>query len=77
MKILRILIGIFLCMIGAIGAGCGLLSILDPIGAQMADDGNPFGKLFSPSENVFITSVYAIVLLLGIIILIVPRLKDK
>jgi hypothetical protein len=44
LKILRMTFDAILSLIGLLGIGFGVLSMLDPVGAQLVDDHNPLAK---------------------------------
>ncbi len=77
MKIIRLAFGILLSIIGLSGVFFGVLSIYDPIGAQLADDHNPFAKPPTMSESIWVTALYVFVLLVGILLLFGPAFKRK
>jgi hypothetical protein len=77
MKVIYLVFGILFSMIGLLGIFFGLLSIYDPIGAMLADDHNPFAKPPTISESLWVTALYLVVLLAGILLLLGPILKKK
>ena len=57
MRIIRLAFGILLSLFGLMGIFFGVLSIYDPIGAQLADDHNPFAKPPTISESIRVTAL--------------------
>lgn len=53
--IVKILITVFFAMAGLTVAVMGLMSILDPVGTQMANDANPFATPEPSCFSYFIT----------------------
>jgi len=77
MKIVRITTGVLLFILGSLGILAGIVSIVDPIGTQMADDHNPFGKPPVLTESILITAFYTLVFLTGVLLLIWPKIKTR
>jgi hypothetical protein len=77
MKIVRIITGVLMLIFGLLGILAGIVSIVDPIGTQMADDHNPFGKPLVLTESILITAFYVLVLLTGVLLLIWPKVKTR
>ena len=65
-KILTIILGAALSLIGLLGVGFGVLSMLDPVGAQLADDHNSLAKAPALAESGWVTIIYGVVLLFGL-----------
>jgi hypothetical protein len=57
--------GFILFLFGLVGALFGLLSIVDPVGTQMADDFNPFGEPPTPIESIVIIGMYLVLAVVG------------
>ncbi|MCF8374565.1 MAG: hypothetical protein K9H64_23305 [Bacteroidales bacterium] len=69
MKIIKLLAGWIITIVGFIGVISGLFSILDPSSAQLTDDNNPFG---TPSERIYsigITFFFTFIFIVGIWVL--------
>ena len=62
----RVVIGFACILLGVAGAGFCLLTILDPIGSKMSDDGDPFGVPPSRVESALMYLGYLVILALGI-----------
>ncbi len=77
MKIIRLAFGILLSLFGLMGIFFGVLSIYDPIGAQLADDHNPFATPPNISESIRVTALYVFILLAGILLLFGPAFKRR
>lgn len=77
MKIIRLASGIILSIIGLMGVFFGILSIHDPIGAQLADDHNPFAKPSTISESIWVSALFFFLLLTGILLLFGSIFKRK
>jgi hypothetical protein len=58
MHVIRIVLGLVLCLFGLLGTALGLLAIADPVGMKMADDGNPFGPPPSLIESLAMTGFF-------------------
>jgi hypothetical protein len=54
-------LGLILLVGGVLGVAVSLIAILDPAGAQMADDANPFGPPPSLLSSISILIFYLIV----------------
>jgi hypothetical protein len=61
--------GLFLLLIGLVGTAVALLSIFDPVGSKMADDGDPFGTPPSLLSSLLILAVYVGVSAVGAFLL--------
>jgi hypothetical protein len=57
MKTIRLAFGILLSLFGLMGIFFGVLSMVDPICAQLADDHNPFAKPPTISESIRVTEL--------------------
>jgi len=75
MKILRSIGGSLLLFSGSIGVLISILTILDPAGTKMADDGDPFGAPPSFWELGTALIVWLVVMILGLFL--VFRLRGK
>jgi len=62
-----VLSGLSVVAVGLIGAGIGILGIIDPVGAKLSDDSDPFGppvsRLWSAMIALFFTLIVAFRLL--------------
>jgi hypothetical protein len=58
LKIIAGVSGLFLLLGGLVCTAVALLSILDPVGSKMADDGDPFGAPPSLVSSLLILAVY-------------------
>lgn len=76
-KILRYIFGAGLSLFGLLGVAFGVLSVFDPIGAQLADDHNPMATPPTLSESVWVIALYVVVLLVGLGLLFAPLWKRK
>jgi hypothetical protein len=77
MKIIRIMAGSFVFMLGILGAGFSVLCILYPVGCKMADDGDPFGAPPTLYENVAVLFAYLFFLTIGSWLLFARRWKKE
>lgn len=67
--VMKILVAIVLAIIGLSFAGVGLMSILDPVGAQAANDANPLAvpqlSWFSYAITIFGLGLYVLSMNIG------------
>jgi hypothetical protein len=64
-KIVGAVLGLVLLVVGFLGVAVSVFAILDPAGAKMADDANPFGAPPSLLSSVLIFVFYLAVCVLG------------
>jgi hypothetical protein len=76
-RITRYVAGSILGLGGLVGVAIGVISIVDPIGTKMADDGDPFGTPPSLMRSVIITGVFALLADLGLWLVLVSWLKRR
>ncbi len=75
-QILRIAVGGVLALVGFVGMAVGILAVLDPVGAQHSNDGNPFGPPPTTLESVLIAALFLCVAASGVFLIIgLKRLK--
>ncbi|MEI8230937.1 MAG: hypothetical protein WCG83_07440 [Candidatus Peregrinibacteria bacterium] len=68
-KLLKILIGSLLILVGTAGLLLGIMAIADPSGAQLANDLNPFGKPPTLIENLTIIIFFILFAISGFILI--------
>src|SRR5689334_4564675 len=61
MKVFSIIAGIGLVLLSLVACGVSLVAIVDPTGAKMADDNNPFGLPLSRSGSVIVLCVSVVI----------------
>lgn len=76
-NILSLIFGAALSLVGTLGIGFGVLSMIDPVGTQLADDHNPLAKAPTISESALVTGIYCIALLFGLWLLFISFRKRK
>ena len=57
--------GFVLFLFGLFGALFGLISIVDPVGTQMANDSDPFGEPPTLVKSIAITGMYLALAVIG------------
>ena len=58
MKIFAGISGLLLLLVGCVGSLVSIVAIFDPVGTQMADEGDPFGPPRSLVSSVLILLLY-------------------
>jgi hypothetical protein len=65
MRVLKCIFGGFMLLLGLAGCAVSLLAIMDPVGAKMADDGDPFGAPPSLVSSFFVLVMFVSISALG------------
>ncbi len=60
MKVLQLLIGLAFMGVGLLIAGITLIGVIDPVGAKLSDDGDPFGDPSISILQVVLCSIFSI-----------------
>ena len=64
-RLLGVLLGILMILLGLTGTIFGVIAVLDPAGTQLSNDADPFGTPPSWQSSVALTAAYAVVGLAG------------
>ena len=76
-QLLRICFGSIFILSGLLGVIIGIFGIIDPVGAKMADDADPFGVPDTFSESLNITCFYGLIFLFGMWLVLRSKLVRK
>ena len=64
-RLLSIMTGVGLSLLGLVGVLVSILAIIDPVGTKMADDGDPFGTLPTTVESSVLLMAYLLITSFG------------
>ena len=64
--VVRVGIGFIIALFGILATGISIIGMIDPVGAKMSDDNDPFGTPHTLGESVAITLFYLLITAFGV-----------